>query len=259
MHVKEKFRIFRKKSRGGVRFLGGVVLLAMPLAGAHAQAPSTGKTMLVQSGTGFVVSNSGDIITNEHVVHGCKEVIIRGAVPESTAKVIDVDVQYDLALLRTNERVRRIATIRHPKATKIREGEPVLVMGYPLENGVNGQYAIAESSVVGLRGPQEEPQWIQFADAAQQGNSGGPLLDASGNVAGVVVAKSQLRRFNPARGIEEIISSSDLAISLPVLMRFLDRHLVSYRTNASMTYMMPKRLEELAQSYIVNVLCPLEP
>ena len=210
---------------------------------------------MAYSGTGFFVSGDGYIITNNHVIDGCANVTIRGSVPEDTAKVIAVDKEFDLALLRTNARVRRVATIRHPDETKIKIGEPVLVMGYPLESYKTGQYKIAESTVIGLKGPSDEPFWIQFSDSAQQGNSGGPLLDSAGNVAGVIVAKSQRSFFNAARGREEVVSNSDIAISLPILMKFLDKNFVTYRFNGSYGYLMASRVEELAKAYIVNIIC----
>lgn len=218
-------------------------------------APASSKEVLVQSGTGFFVSNSGHIITNHHVINGCTEVQIQGAIPQSTGKVIAVDKQYDLALIRASQKPRRIATIRHPEASQIKMNEPLLIMGYPLDSFKTAEYQIAEATVVGLKGPTDEPHWIQFSDSAKHGNSGGPLLDASGNVAGVVVGKTELRRKHGVNGREEVVSRSDIAISLPVLMRFLDKNYVSYRFNGSYSFLLSKRVEEMAKGYIVNVLC----
>lgn len=209
----------------------------------------------VQSGTGFFVSNNGHIITNNHVIEGCTEVELQGAVPRSLGKVVAVDKQYDLALIRAEQRPRRIATIRHPGASRIRLNEPVMVMGYPMESYKTVEYKIAEATVVGLKGPTDEPYWIQFSDSAQQGNSGGPLLDASGNVAGVVVGKSELRTSHGINGREEVISRSDIAISLPILMRFLDKNFIRYRFMGSHSFLLSTRVEEMAKGYIVNVLC----
>lgn len=217
-----------------------------------------GKMVMVQSGTGFFVSSSGHVITNNHVIQGCKKVELQGAVPRSEAEVIAVDEQYDLALIKAKQKPRRIATIRHPDASRIRMNEPVLVMGYPMESFRTGEYKIAESKVIGLKGPTEEPHWLQFSDSAQQGNSGGPLLDSSGNVAGVVVGKSELWTNYGRNGRPEMVSKSDVAISLKILMRFLDRHYVAYRFNGSYSLMNASRVEELAKGYIVNVICAPE-
>lgn len=222
---------------------------------ALAQTLQQGQSYQVMSGTGFIVSSSGHIITNHHVINGCKEVELQGALPRTTAKVVAVDEQYDLALLKTQSRVRRIATIRHPDASRIRMHEELLVMGYPLDSYVKGEYKVAESRVVGLKGPTDEPHWIQFADAAQQGNSGGPLLDASGNVAGVIVGKTELYQRRGVNGRPQLVSKSDVAIALPVLMRFLDKHYVAYRFRGSHSTMLSARVEDAAKAYIVNILC----
>lgn len=229
--------------------LGAV--FALFASGAAAQQQ---QMIRFSSGTGFFVTSSGDIITNHHVVDGCKEVTIQGGVPENKAKVIAVDKKFDLALLRTTVKPWRIASLRHPDLSGLKLNEPVMVMGYPLDSYKNKKYKIAVSKVMGLKGPLDEPEWIQFADAALQGNSGGPLLDGSGNVAGVVVGKSQLFR-KLGNGREEIVSKSDLAISVDVLMTFLDHNYVNYRFTSSQGYMMPQRIEEEAKNYIVNVLC----
>lgn len=226
----------------------------LPLAAGAQQ----GRMVSVQSGTGFFVSSSGHIITNHHVIKGCRMVELQGAVPRTAGEVVAVDEQYDLALIKTRDKPRRIATIRHPDASRLRMDEPVLVMGYPLESFRTGEYKIAEARVIGLKGPTDEPHWIQFSDSAQQGNSGGPLLDASGNVAGVVVGKSELWTTHGRNGRPEMVSKSDVAISLKVLMRFLDRNYVAYRFNGSYSLMTARRIEERARGYIVNVLCAPE-
>lgn len=225
--------------------------------GSHfpAAAQQGMKTYQVMSGTGFVVSNSGHIITNHHVIKGCTEVELQGALPKARAKVVAVDEQHDLALLKTQTRVRHIATIRHPDASALKLNEPVMVMGYPLDSYVKGEYKIASSRIIGLRGPENEPKWIQFSDSVQQGNSGGPLLDSSGNVAGVVVGKNYMYLQHGVNGRQELVGQSDIAIALPVLMRFLDRHYVAYRFNGSYSLVLASRIEKAAQNYIVNILC----
>lgn len=231
-----------------------VILAGLSAANAWA-LPSARQQVMISSGTGFVVSSYGDIVTNNHVIEGCSTVTIQGPIPTDKAEVIAVDREFDLALLRTKAHVRRVAVIRHPGASHLIENEPVLVMGYPLDSFKTAEYKIAESRVVGLKGPMDEPQWIQFSDSAQHGNSGGPLLDSSGNVAGVIVGKSTVTRYVPERGRNELVSKSDVAISLPILLKFLDKNHVLYGTYGSYTYMMPQRVEEFAKAYIVNILC----
>lgn len=225
---------------------------------AQAQPKSGGiREIKIFSGTGFFVSNRGHIITNEHVVKGCDTVTVRGAVSPIKAKVLKVDVANDLALLQADTVPGRVATLRQEQDA-LRRGDPVMVMGYPKEHGMTGVYAIAEASILDLKGPQEEPRWIQFTDSAQQGNSGGPLLDGSGNVVGVVVGKAKLIEFDRKAAKERTVKESDLAISLPVLKGFLYDSRVMFRTASSRGYYPANRIENNARYFIVNVHCPAD-
>lgn len=209
---------------------------------------------MVHSGTGFFVSNSGYIITNEHVVRGCKSVNIRGSVTPTTATVQDVDVEYDLALIKANVRPNRTASLRSTQAS-LRINDPVMVIGYPLNHGITGKYKVVNSSVIGLKGPQDEPNWIRFSSAAMQGNSGGPLMDASGNVVGVIQGKTKLVRKHPKTGKTLSVQEADVAISLPVLKRFLHKNSVYFKSNDSQGYYSIDRVENIAKSFIVNIHC----
>jgi len=207
-------------------FAGLGLALCLTTLQAHAG------TSLVSSGTGFFVSNRGHIITNEHVVRGCKEVKIRGAVDSTTAKVSAIDTENDLALLQTDAVPSRIATIS-ANGARLKVGEQVLVMGYPLDHGITGDYVTVESRVISLTGPLGEEKWIEFASSAEHGNSGGPLLDSGGNVIGVIVGKATLTRMNNATLKQEAYKESDVAISLPKLEGFLKQNRVYYRTQSS--------------------------
>lgn len=221
------------------------VLITLP---AHAESYS------ISSGTGFFISKNGHIVTNEHVVHGCDTVTIRGAVQPGEARVIAVDADVDLALLETSLTPPRIAPIRF-YGNAIGAGDGVLVMGYPEERGITGEYSIVESEVMDVSGPLGQDKWLQFEDAARQGNSGGPLLDLSGNVVGVVVGKTVLTRTNLHNGQQELVQKSDVAISLPFLIRFLQDARVTYQPMYSGLQHSRAYIEQAAKDYIVNIHC----
>jgi S1-C subfamily serine protease len=212
------------------------------------------KKQMVQSGTGFFVSNLGHIVTNEHVVSGCNDVTVRGSIEPVQGRVIAVDKERDLALIKADTRPRRVASIRASEEN-MNINDQVMVIGYPLERGITGEYKIERSVIVGLEGPQNEPYWIQFADAALQGNSGGPLLDSSGNVVGVIVGKTQLISRDTRTGEQQVIKKSDVAISLPFVKEFLLKNGVYFRYNDSTAYYSIDRVENQARDYVVNVHC----
>src|SRR5690606_30824831 len=138
--------IQRNRKGRGMRLAAMLALLLCP-SPSLAAPPLPEGAYYVMSGTGFVVSNSGHIITNHHVVKGCSEVELQGALPGATAKVMAVDEKFDLALLKTGTPVRRVATIRHPDASRLKLDEPILVMGYPMDSYVKGEYKIAQSKI----------------------------------------------------------------------------------------------------------------
>ncbi len=224
--------------------LGILALLAFP---AQAQ-------QYYKSGTGFFISKAGHIITNEHVVKGCDTVRIRGAVNPTQAKVIKVDADIDLALLKTSTIPPRVAPIRE-KGIPIRKGEKLLVIGYPEKHGQTGIYKVSHSKVKDTIGPMGSDRWVQFEDSARQGNSGGPLLDRSGNVIGVVMGKAQLTRTNVISGRVENMGNSDLAISLPHLWNFLEGENVYTVTMHSALQHGQGYLERMASEMIVNIHC----
>jgi len=221
-----------------------------------AQQSHSQQAVRVSSGTGFFVSKYGHIITNEHVVRGCDTVAIRGAVKHTEAQVIAVDEEADLALLKTDATPPRIASLRF-YGEPVGPGDGVMVMGYPENHGVSGEYKVETSEIMDVAGPLGEAKWIQFEDAAKQGNSGGPLLDLSGNVVGVVVGKSTLMQINALNGQEEVVRKSDIAISLPYLTDFLDRNNVMYYKLYSALQNSIPYIEQSAKDYIVNIHCRL--
>jgi uncharacterized protein len=208
----------------------------------------------ISSGTGFFVSKYGDIVTNAHVVEGCDTVTIRGAIPASEAKVLASDTTIDLALLRSQVIPPRIAFFRG-YGSKIGKDDEVLLIGYPEESGITGEYQITPSVILGTHGPLGNRQWLQFQDAARHGNSGGPLLDASGNVVGVITGKSTLTRTNPETGQEEIIQQSDVAINLDYLQGFLKANHVGYAMLTSAQDSGLTAIESAARDYVVNIHC----
>jgi S1-C subfamily serine protease len=215
-------------------------------------------TYKLSSGTGFFVSRQGQIVTNAHVVEPCEnkeEVYFTASntVPVA-AQVVGLDVDKDLALLETGYRPDRIASLRWMH-THIQPDADVFLLGYPEANSINSPYVTRNATIQSLQGPLGEKQWLQFSDSAKQGNSGGPLLDGSGNVVGVVTAKSKLLRLNQVSARQEVIAESDIAIHVAELKRFLDVYRVQYAQEDSVISLSQNRLEQLASSYVVHIFC----
>ena len=197
------------------------------------------------TGSGFRVG--GDlIVTNQHVVQDCQRVAVGGA---GTARVVANDVRNDLALLSAAVRTSAAATIR---AGRPQIGEQVVVAGYPLRGLLSGLNVTAGnlSSLVGMAG---DTRFVQISAPVQPGNSGGPLLDASGNVIGVVVSK--LNAVKVAKLTGDIPQNVNFAITASVLRGFLDANGVEYKSGTVGPAIATPEVARKAQAITVLIEC----
>jgi S1-C subfamily serine protease len=145
----------------------------------------------------------------------------------------------------------------------LRVGDEVVVMGYPGQEGVAGRYQFKKTTVLGLNGPTGQPEWLQLSSVAQHGNSGGPVLDAAGNVIAVVTGNAMTYRVMTGEGGErlsdpELVGKSDVAITLPVLEDFLRQNATGYYQSSSGSGSTADRLlEARANRFIVPIRCYL--
>lgn len=155
-----------------------------PPAGGSQGSADAPKPMIV-SGTGFVVDRAGIIVTNEHVIQGATRIDVHladgSAVP---ARLIQANPDVDLAILAIDKELPISTTLR--ATDMIVPGEDVFVIGFPLPSifsKVEG--TITTGSVNALTGFENEIHVFRFQAPIQPGNSGGPIFDENGCVAGV--------------------------------------------------------------------------
>jgi serine protease Do len=138
-------------------------------------------------GSGFIVDPSGYIVTNNHVVDKASEVKVRlGDDSSFTAKVIGVDPQTDLALLKV-EAGRPLPAVKLGDSDKAEVGDWVLAVGNPF--GLGGSVTAGIISARGRNiqaGPYDD--FLQVDASINRGNSGGPLFNVDGEVIGVNTA-----------------------------------------------------------------------
>ncbi|HET9448086.1 MAG TPA: DegQ family serine endoprotease [Steroidobacteraceae bacterium] len=134
-------------------------------------------------GSGFIVSADGYILTNAHVVENADEVTVKTTDRrEYTAKVVGVDAQTDVAVLKIE--AKNLPTVRLGDPSKLRPGEWVVAIGSPFgfENSVTAGIVSATSRA--MPGGNYTP-FIQTDVAVNPGNSGGPLFNLDGEVVGI--------------------------------------------------------------------------
>jgi serine protease Do len=139
------------------------------------------------SGSGVIISSQGYILTNNHVVEGANQVAVTLADgTQLPAKIIGTDVYADLAVLQTQGEFPGVAVLGNSDTLK--PGETVIAIGSPLGDFVN----TVTVGVISATGRMLDTgngflmeDLIQTDAAINQGNSGGPLVNLSGDVVGI--------------------------------------------------------------------------
>ena len=137
-------------------------------------------------GSGFVISEDGFVVTNNHVIDGADEILIEffegGELP---AKVIGTDPNTDIALLKV-ETDKPLSFVSFGNSDFSRVGDWVMAMGNPLGQGFSVSAGIVSARNRALSGSYDD--YIQTDAAINRGNSGGPLFNMDGDVIGVNTA-----------------------------------------------------------------------
>lgn len=148
------------------------------------------------TGTGFVVSKDGFIVTNAHVVQGAKTATVKfGEDKAIDAKVMGTDPNSDLAVLKVDPDDHDLTPLELGTAKGLKVGDPVVAIGNPYgldRTLTTGVVSALARKIQGLNGFSIN-NVIQTDAAINKGNSGGPLLDAQGRVIGV---NSQIQTEN---------------------------------------------------------------
>ena len=222
---------------------------ALRTAAAPAPPPAPARRALdpVSTGSGFRVSVEGHILTNAHVVRGCAEVRVP---PAGAVAVAARDEAADLALL-DGPAGGAVAAFRQGRG--IRPGAGAIVIGCPLRNALASGAQVTVGNVSALAGPDDDRRLIQITAPVQPGNSGGPVLDLSGNAVGVVVSK--LDAVAMARATGDIPQNVNFAVSAGAARAFLDSEGVAYKTAPSDEARAPDAIAAAARAFAVLVEC----
>ncbi len=173
------------------------------------------------SGTGFFVSDKGHILTNNHVVEGCKKfwALVPGE-PQHNASVVATDETNDLALLLLNTKPTIVPSFNN----KPKVGENVFVYGFPL----TGLLATSGNFTVGN-------------------------IDKNGNILGVIVSKLNVSRVADATG--DIPQNVNFAIKASIATNFLESNNISPHLQLSLQPLEATAVAEISKSFTVHVVC----
>ncbi|PRE00127.1 trypsin-like peptidase domain-containing protein [Burkholderia multivorans] len=153
--------------------------------GPQPPAPDTSPRAITGSGSGFIVSPDGAILTSAHVIGDATDATVRLANGrEFRATVVAVDPQSDVAVLRIDG--ARLPYVPIAEATRVRAGEPVMTIGAPDGAGNTVTAGIVSATPRRLPDGSAFP-FLQTDIAVNPDNSGGPVFDRAGNVVGIAM------------------------------------------------------------------------
>ncbi len=164
-------------------------------------------------GTGVIISADGDIVTNAHVVRGATKVrvLLPGETEPIDAVIVGVDEGNDLALIHVSETGLVVAQFAADDGTRV--GDEVVAIGYALD--LSGEASVTSGIVSALSRTMSTEQGalnrlLQTDAAISSGNSGGPLVNAAGEVIGINTAVARSSAARIASNIGFAISSKEI-------------------------------------------------
>lgn len=174
------------------------------------------------AGSGFLLDDKGDIVTNNHVVADATQVTVafyNGF--QAEAKVLGTDPNSDLAVVRVDNLPKGVHPLPLGDSDQVQVGEWVVAIGNPFEE--SGTMTVGIVSAIGRTIPSGATQFnipnaIQTDAAINPGNSGGPLIDMNGQVIGVNSQIETGGSTNASAGIGFAIPSNVVRKVAPVLI-----------------------------------------
>lgn len=201
---------------------------------------------IISSGTGFVVSDNGHVVTNHHVVKGCDTIKATVNNRRIDLSLVSVDTQNDIALL--NGESIRLSPLPFENSP-IYPLQGVIAAGYPLIQQLGTSLKFTEGVISSLSGMGNRHSEFQLDAAIQPGNSGGPVVDTyTGNILGMAVAKLAVSQKHIEEGF--IPEGTNFAIKASVIRSFLDANNVQFKTGNTLS----KKRQEVARDLTESVL-----
>ncbi|WP_375122582.1 peptidoglycan DD-metalloendopeptidase family protein [Variovorax sp. WS11] len=220
-----------------------------PPSSPTAQTDEVAKPKGKATGSGFAVTGA-QVVTNAHVVEGCKKIDVAD---RGSARVKALDAKNDLALLEVDAVMAPAATLSQ---TRLRQGDAVTVVGFPLRGLLAAGPQVTAGNATALAGLANNTAIIQISAPVQPGNSGGPVLDSSGNVIGVVTSKLNVLKTAAVTG--DIAQNVNFAVAPSTLRGFLEANDVRYNAAPSTKSLGTADVADIGKRFTVLVECKTE-
>ena len=214
-----------------------------PLPPPASTAPDdSDDTQRAATGSGFFINSDGVLVTNQHVVKGCRRYWIRLNEKLETVELLDASAFDDLAVLKFSGEGRPPPL---KIADQLRLGEQVVALGFPLGDRLGTAVKVTTGNVSSLAGAEDDKKYLQFTAPIQPGNSGGPLINEKGLVVGV----------NTATLVGDKLQNINFAVKTDRLIGFLARQKQYFEVAPGDEKMEVPDLVEKVGSSVVQVLC----
>jgi len=194
------------------------------------------------SGTAFFINNRGNLITNNHVVEGCKLPKINYFNKEYETNLISTDKTLDLALLKVDLKPKSFISFskKEPKKRQL-----VIVAGYPLGEYLSDDLKINEGKISSLKGFENNSNEITVDLAINPGNSGGPIVDENGQLVAVAVAGMS----------KEVTEGISFGIKSSAVTNFLKTNKISPDIKLTSFSMNDEKVNQLLEESTVYIFC----
>jgi S1-C subfamily serine protease len=191
------------------------------------------------------------VLTNAHVAGKCTTITVtrQGGAPVP-ASLVKADTSNDLAVLITQPSPS-VAAFRSGRP--VRAGETVVAFGFPLSSMLASGGIVTNGSISALSGLGDDSRYLQISAPVQPGNSGGPLLDSSGNIVGVVTLT--IRAATVMRQTGSLPQNINFALKADVARTFLESAGVPVETAASARELSVADIGEKARAFSVFIEC----
>ncbi len=190
------------------------------------------------AGTGMLISSTGEILTNNHVVSGSTSITItvEGQSSTFTAHVVGVDVSQDVAVIQIDQSVSGLPTVTFADSSSLQVGDTVVTLGNALGQGgaphvTQGQVTALNQTTTASEGAGSAETlsgMIQSDAVIYQGDSGGALVNTSSQVVGMITA-------GEAQGFRSAASSTGYAIASNTAIGVANR-IRAHEQAADLTY-----------------------
>ena len=201
------------------------------------------------SGSGFAIDHA-HIVTNAHVIDGARSISVVGEKFTVAAEVVFSDPRNDIALIRVERDLGPGARFRAIDTIDL--GEDIVVLGFPLQGLLGSGPTATAGNVSSLCGIGNDSTVLQFTAPIASGNSGGPILDCSGLVIGLVHASLNLETVRLSGNNAENVN---FGVKAPIVKTFLTTTGIDFvQVQAGPTRNRAEIVRE-ARGYIYRIRC----